>query len=222
MRLPGWGWSGATGWPCLPTTASNGQKYFVAAAKAGIIAVPINFRLTGVEAQYIVENSGATAIICEDVLLPTIETVAAAESRYPGRPLHCDRGRQGRRWVAAIRGPDRGGRRPGAGRSGCAGDMLDVPDVHLRHHRQSQGRHPQPSRHGDAGADDRVELASRRDNALLVMPMCHANSLFLHGLSLLRCAVTVFSQRASIPRCACAPSARWASPSPRWCPRITP
>jgi fatty-acyl-CoA synthase len=47
----------------------------VAAAKTGIIAVPINFRLTGVESQYIIENSGATALICEDVLTPAIEAV---------------------------------------------------------------------------------------------------------------------------------------------------
>jgi acyl-CoA synthetase (AMP-forming)/AMP-acid ligase II len=61
-------------------------EIFAAAAKAGVIAVPINFRLTGVEAQYIVENSGATAIICEDVLAPTIEAVRSnldiAADRY--------------------------------------------------------------------------------------------------------------------------------------------
>ena len=61
-------------------------EIFAAAAKAGIIAVPINFRLTGVEVQYIVENSGATAIICEDVLAPTIEAVRSnldiAADRY--------------------------------------------------------------------------------------------------------------------------------------------
>jgi fatty-acyl-CoA synthase len=50
-------------------------EIFVAAAKAGLIAVPINFRLTGVEAQYIIENSGATALICEAALTPTIEAV---------------------------------------------------------------------------------------------------------------------------------------------------
>ena len=52
-------------------------EIFAAAAKAGIIAVPINFRLTGAEAQYILENSGAAAIICEDVLTSTIEAVRA-------------------------------------------------------------------------------------------------------------------------------------------------
>ena len=50
-------------------------EIYAAAAKAGIIAVPVNFRLTGPETQYIIENSGAVAIIAEDVLAATVDVI---------------------------------------------------------------------------------------------------------------------------------------------------
>ena len=39
------------------------MEIYAAVAKAGLVVVPINFRLIGSEAQYIVENSEAKAII---------------------------------------------------------------------------------------------------------------------------------------------------------------
>ena len=50
-------------------------EFFAAAAKAGLVAVPINFRLTGPETKYILENAGARAILVEDVLAGTIEEI---------------------------------------------------------------------------------------------------------------------------------------------------
>jgi fatty-acyl-CoA synthase len=76
-------------------------EIFVAAAKAGLIAVPINFRLTGVESQYIIENSGATALICEDA--DTGHRSGSRQSRHAGRPLHPDRFRPSGRPVAILR-----------------------------------------------------------------------------------------------------------------------
>src|SRR6187431_1152994 len=40
-------------------------EIYAATAKAGLIAVPINFRLTGAEARYIVENAEAAALIVQ-------------------------------------------------------------------------------------------------------------------------------------------------------------
>ena len=43
-------------------------EIYAATAKAGLVAVPINFRLTAAEARYIVENAEAGALIVQDEL----------------------------------------------------------------------------------------------------------------------------------------------------------
>ncbi len=69
-----------------------------------------------------------------------------------------------------------------------------------------------------------VELGlDRNDDALLVMPMCHANSLnFFTAFLSIGATVTIFSRANFDPRLACRPSAAWASPSRRWCRRTSP
>ena len=52
-------------------------EIYAATAMAGLIAVPINFRLSGREFQYIVENSEAKAFIVQDELLDEVESVRA-------------------------------------------------------------------------------------------------------------------------------------------------
>ena len=47
-------------------------------AFAGLIAVPINFRLVGPEISYIVEDCDARAIIVQDDLLDKFESVRAS------------------------------------------------------------------------------------------------------------------------------------------------
>src|ERR1700720_326139 len=44
-------------------------EIYAAAAKAGVIAVPINFRLLGPEIRYIAENCDARALIVQDELV---------------------------------------------------------------------------------------------------------------------------------------------------------
>ena len=43
-------------------------EIFVAGAKAGLVVVPLNFRLIGKEIRYILEDAGAAALIVEDQL----------------------------------------------------------------------------------------------------------------------------------------------------------
>ena len=50
-------------------------EIYTAAAKAALVAVPINFRLTGAEFAYIVNDCGAEAVIVEQALVGVIETV---------------------------------------------------------------------------------------------------------------------------------------------------
>ena len=53
------------------------MEIYAAVAKAGLVIVPINFRLIGSEVRYIVENSEAKALIVQHDLLDRMETIRA-------------------------------------------------------------------------------------------------------------------------------------------------
>ncbi len=174
-------------------------EVFAAAAKAGIIAVPINFRLTGIETQYIIENSGAVAIVCEDVLTPTIEAVRGELDMKRDRYIVIGTGAAAGEWrayedllsAASDAEPD-------------AAVSPDDPWC-LMYTSGTTGR-PKGAIRNHRGVAmialmTSVELATRRaDNALLVMPMCHANSLFFFTAFVYSgAAVTIFSQASFDP-----------------------
>ncbi|MFO7750121.1 MAG: AMP-binding protein [Desulfobacteraceae bacterium] len=48
-------------------------EFFLAAAKTGMVIVPINFRLVADEIEYIVNNSGARAMVVDEEFLPEVE-----------------------------------------------------------------------------------------------------------------------------------------------------
>ena len=50
-------------------------EIYAATAKAGLVAVPINFRLVGAEISYIVENAEVAALIVQDELAGVVEEV---------------------------------------------------------------------------------------------------------------------------------------------------
>ena len=52
-------------------------EIYMAAAKAGLIALPINFRLVGPEVRFIIENADASALIVQDELVGVIEEIRA-------------------------------------------------------------------------------------------------------------------------------------------------
>ena len=62
------------------------MEIYAAVAKAGLVMVPINFRLVGSEVRYIVENSEANAVIVQDDLVDSLEEVRAerliADDKY--------------------------------------------------------------------------------------------------------------------------------------------
>ncbi|NNJ77559.1 MAG: AMP-binding protein [Anderseniella sp.] len=174
-------------------------EIFAAAAKSGIVAVPVNFRLTGPEAQYIAENSGVRALIVEDVLAGTIAAVRDKLDIAADRFVLIGNGNADGEWQAYE---------DLIGRARADEPAVDVsPDDPwcLMYTSGTTGR-PKGAIRTHRGIAmlalmTAVELAIRRaDNALLVMPMCHANSLFFFAAFVYSGAsVTIFSKASFDP-----------------------
>jgi fatty-acyl-CoA synthase len=174
-------------------------EIYAAAAKAGLVAVPINFRLVGPEIVYIVNDCEARAVIVEDALLGAIEAIREDLPVAPGRYVHC------------------GGARTPAGYLGYEALIAAASDAEpavpvaaaapwtLMYTSGTTGRPKGAIRSHTGGAllalVTEVELGfSRRDTALLVMPMCHGNSLYF-ATSLVYCggACAVYSRASFDP-----------------------
>jgi fatty-acyl-CoA synthase len=172
-------------------------EIYVAAALAGVVAVPINFRLSGKEFQYIVENCDAKAFIVEDEFVDAVESVRA-ELPVPAQNFVMLGGRAAgyrayedlignasdRRPDIVVRGDDPWTLMYTSGTTG-------KPKGAIRNHR------------GGAilSLVTEVELGlGRHDAALLVMPMCHANSLYFFGaFTYCGAACTVYSRKSFDP-----------------------
>ncbi|MXN67312.1 AMP-binding protein [Stappia sp. GBMRC 2046] len=173
-------------------------EIYAALAKAGLVAVPINFRLTAQEALYICEDCGVAAFIAEDALLDIAKGVR--------EPLS----------IAAERYVHFGGETPDGWRSYealIAESGASEPEVSVEGHDPwclmytsgTTGK-PKGAIRGHRGMAmlalmTDVELGLKRsDDALLVMPMCHANSLnFFTAFLYVGAAVTVFSRPSFDP-----------------------
>jgi acyl-CoA synthetase (AMP-forming)/AMP-acid ligase II len=154
-------------------------EIYAATAKAGLIAVPVNFRLVGREIAYVVGNCEAKALFVQSDLAGVVDGVRADLSVPEGNYVYigdpCPAGYRAFEDVLAA-GSDR---EPGVDvrpddpwvlmyTSGTTG----LPKGALRSHRCS-------SMQSLCAA---VEMGfGRRDGALLVMPLCHANSLYFSG-----------------------------------------
>jgi len=174
-------------------------EIYVAAALAGVVAVPVNFRLTGPEVRYIVDNSEARALIVQDELLGIVESVRGDLAVPDGNFVLLGQGKAAPGYRAyedllarardnapslAVNAADpwtlmytsgTTGKPKGAIRSHRGGAMLSlVTDIELG--------------------------LARTDAALLVMPMCHANSLYFFGaFSYLGAACTVYNRKSFDP-----------------------
>ena len=172
-------------------------EIYAATAKAGLVAVPVNFRLMGPEVAYIVGNCEARCLIVEDALAGVVEEVRA-DLPVPDENFILigvkRAGYRGYEDVVASGGDSEPGVAVAPGdawtlmyTSGTTGK----PKGAIRSHQGS----------ALLSLVTDVELGfSRRHHGLLVMPMCHANSLYFFGaLAYCGAPVTVYSRRSFEP-----------------------
>jgi fatty-acyl-CoA synthase len=175
------------------------MEIYAATAKAGLVAVPLNFRLVGKEIQYIVENCEARALLVQHDLLPVIEDIRANIPVDRDKYVHFGSGAPPAGYLdyegLIERARDR---EPGIEVSPDDPWMLMYtsgttgrPKGAIRSHRGS----------ALLSFVTAIELGfSRADSALLAMPMCHANSLYFAS-TLTTCGggVTVYNRKSFDP-----------------------
>jgi fatty-acyl-CoA synthase len=152
-------------------------EIYVAMAKAGLVAVPINFRLVGPEIAFIVQNCNASAMIVQDILHDKIEDIRNM------LPISTNR------YVLFGGSNQRSGYR--SYEDIIATASAAEPDVDLKpadawafmYTSGTTGKPKGAIRNHDNSALLAVITAlemelGRNDIGLLVMPLCHSNSLW--------------------------------------------
>jgi len=153
------------------------MEIYVAMAKAGLVAVPVNFRLLGPEIQFIVENCEARAMIVQNDLVDRVESVRS-QLQIPERNyLHFGADRAPPGYVSYEDCIAR------ASAAEPAANVLPDDTWALMYTSGTTGKPKGAIRSHDNSALLAVITAldsglSRDDNGLLVMPMCHSNSLW--------------------------------------------
>jgi fatty-acyl-CoA synthase len=156
------------------------SEIFAATAKAGLVALPINFRLVGKEVLYIIGNAEASAIIVQDELVGVVEEIRQELPLKSDQFIHfgakpCPAGYRDYETFLAAGSAQEPNQRVALSdpwtlmyTSGTTGNPKGV----VRSHRSAVL----------LSMVTEIELGlHRNDGALLVMPMCHANSLNFFG-----------------------------------------
>jgi fatty-acyl-CoA synthase len=160
----------------LAYNALEWLEIYVALARAGLVAVPINFRLVGPEIAYIVEHSDARAFIVQDDLRATVDGIRSA--------LPIDTGR-----FVLFGGPAPQSWHDYEALLGAAAPVSPPVEVQpkdlfaLMYTSGTTGRPKGAMRSHEGNALLSLATAlefglSSDDTGLLVMPLCHANSLY--------------------------------------------
>ncbi len=152
-------------------------EIYAGLAKAGLVAVPVNFRLAGPEIRYIIENSEAAAIIVQDELSVNVEEIRADFPLASDRYIH----------FGAAKTPAGYRNYEELIAAGSASESSPVvqPNDHfaLLYTSGTTGRPKGAIRSHESlvvhAYINAIDFGFDRDDlGLLVMPMCHANSIF--------------------------------------------
>lgn len=163
------------------------MEIYVGLARAGLVAVPINFRLTGPEIAYIVGDAQAAALIAGEEFRSVVDGIRADAGLAAGRCIVIGEETQG--WTSyetvMASGDAKQQFAPAHPESMCA----------LMYTSGTTGK-PKGVIRSHAGSS-LIALATalemnftRDDKALLVMPLCHANSLYF-GTTFIHLGATI-------------------------------
>jgi len=174
------------------------MELYVALARAGLVAVPINFRLTPPEIAYIVQHSGARACVVENALVEQIESIGDEITLLP-RARICIGPTKTAGWTdyeALI--TDASSSEPSV--------LVRPTDICALMYTSGTTGRPKGAIRSHAG-NTLIALATalamrftRDDIGLMVMPMCHANSLyFSHTFAHLGASCVIDDRRSFEP-----------------------
>jgi fatty-acyl-CoA synthase len=153
------------------------MEFYVALARAGLVAVPVNFRLVGAEIEYIVTHCEARAFIVQDELidrvLPMRDQLAIAASAFIHfGAQYAPAGWQSYESLVGLASPV------------APAVAVNPEDTWALMYTSGTTGRPKGAIRNHAGSA-LISLVTaldmgftREDTALLVMPMCHANSLY--------------------------------------------
>jgi len=166
-------------------------EIYVAVAKAGLVAVPINFRLTAPEAGFIASDCSVSAVIVEEALIDIAKDMCEQIDVPADNYLLIGSPREG--WQSYDRLIEAASQKEPA-------VTVSPDDTWCLMYTSGTTGNPKGAIRSHRGMTmlalmTEVELGlGRDDNALLVMPMCHANSLnFFTAFLYIGAQVTVFS-----------------------------
>jgi fatty-acyl-CoA synthase len=174
-------------------------EIYAATAKAGLVAVPINFRLVGPEVRFIANNAEISAMIVQDDLVGVVEEIRRDVICPADRFIHFG----GTRTPAGFHGYEDLIARAHDRETGVAVASTDPWMLMYTSGTTGQPKGAIRSHQGSAliSLVTQLELGIKRtDSALLVMPMCHANSLYFFGSYLYNGgAATIYSRKSFDP-----------------------
>ncbi|MEJ6023807.1 class I adenylate-forming enzyme family protein [Ramlibacter sp. PS4R-6] len=166
------------------------MEIYVALARCGLVAVPVNFRLTAPEIAYIANNAEAGALIAGEEFRDLVDSIRAE------LPM----GRMNKSRCVVI-----GGEAPGwtsyeslieAGNPKHVFPRIDPDSMCALMYTSGTTGRPKGAIRSHAGSS-LIALATalemgftRDDKALLVMPLCHANSLYF-GTTFIHLGATI-------------------------------
>jgi fatty-acyl-CoA synthase len=174
------------------------MEIYVALARAGLVAVPINFRLTAPEIAYIAQDSEARAFIVQDELADRVEPIRA-ELAIASKDYICLGEPQAPGWAIYEELVENA--------STVAPDIRIHPaDTSALMYTSGTTGRPKGVIRSHEGST-LIALATalemrftRDDTGLMVMPMCHANSLyFSHTFTHLGATCVIDDRRSFDP-----------------------
>ncbi len=174
-------------------------EVYIGLGRAGLVTVPINFRLVAPEIRYIVENCEASAFIVQDELLDRVEAIRADLPIDAGRYVHFGVSETPAGYQAYETLIQRGrANDPQAA-------VVPTDSFAFLYTSGTTGRPKGAIRshgsHSAVGFVTSYDMGfARDDTGLLVMPMCHANSLFfLSAFLVIGGSVFVYDRKSFDP-----------------------